>query len=202
MFETDEALVTRFANGDEGAFAALVTKWRDHVLNFGYQFLGNEEMARDVSQEVLLRLYLSLKKFRGKAKFSTFLYRIIKNCCIDTHRKNCRNAKEISFDDLNINDNRENNIPLESTSNPVTETPLDIVHREDIGEKVRQALMELSEDQRMVIIMKEYSQMRFAEIAHVTGTPESTVKSRMYKGLVNLKKILYRSGIKDWSDIE
>ena len=117
MFETDKTLVKRFVNGDEEAFTVLANKWRDHILNFSYQFLGNEEMARDVLQEVLLRLYLSLKKFCGKAKFSTFLFRIIKNCCIDTHRKNRNKAKEISFEDLN--QNIENKILFENTSIPV-----------------------------------------------------------------------------------
>ena len=86
--------------------------------------------------------------------------------------------------------------------NPRVKNPIDIAHWNDIGEKIRHALSELPENQRMVIIMKEYSHMKFAEIAEITGSPESTVKSRMYKGLVNLKKILHRNGIKDWSDIE
>ena len=81
------------------------------------------------------------------------------------------------------------------SANPVNETPIDIVHREDMGEKVRQALKELPEEQRIVIILKEYSQMKFTEIAEVLDTPESTVKSRMYKGLINLKKNLKRRGI-------
>ena len=199
MFETDKTLIEKFAHGNEKAFTILANRWQDKILNFSYNFLGNEEMARDTLQEVLLRLYISLKTFRGESKFSTFLFRIITNCCIDTLKKNHHKGEEISFEDLH--DNSEIHFE-ENGANPRTETPLDIVHKDDIGEKVRKALMLLPENQRIVIIMKEYSQMKFSEIAQVFQAPETTVKSRMYKGLLNLKKILHRNGIKEWSDIE
>ncbi|MBN1293296.1 MAG: RNA polymerase sigma factor [Candidatus Latescibacteria bacterium] len=201
MIETDSSLLANFVNGNEKAFTTLANKWQHHILNFAYRYLGDEEKARDVVQEVLLRLYMSLKKFRGEAKFSTFLFRIITNCCIDTIKKNNHNSKEISFEDLKSDPDLEINID-ERTVNPGVKNPADIAHWNDIGEKIRNALMELPESQRIVIIMKEYSHMKFAEIAEITETPESTVKSRMYKGLINLKKILSRNGIKDWSDIE
>ncbi|MFC1694146.1 RNA polymerase sigma factor [Candidatus Latescibacterota bacterium] len=200
MFETEDTLILRFSSGDEEAFTALAIKWRNHILNFAYQFLGDEDMVQDVLQEVLLRLYLSLKKFRGEAKFSTFLFRIITNCCIDTLRKERHKANEISLEDLSLDSDRLSQMK-ENTSNPGTETPFDIVNKDILGEKVRKALLELSENQRIVIIMREYSRMKFPEIAEVIGIPESTVKSRMYKGLMNLKKELTLKGIKDWSDI-
>lgn len=199
MFETDNTLIRKFISGDEKAFAALAVKWQHQILNFSYRFLGDEEKARDVLQEVLLRLYLSLKSFRWEAKFSTFLFRIMTNCCKDTLIKNRHEHYEISLDELNAES--ETNLKEEAI-NPDSVTPLDIVHSNDIGEKVRKSLMVIPENQRIVIIMKEYSQMRFSEIAQVMGMPESTVKSRMYKGLMNLKKILNNNGIKDWSDIE
>ena len=201
MIETDSFLLANFANGNEKAFTTLANKWQHHILNFAYRYLGDEEKARDVVQEVLLRLYISLKKFRGEAKFSTFLFRVMTNCCIDTLKKNNLNSKEISFEELKTEPDMEVNFD-EHKVNPAVKNPVDIAHWNDIGEKIRIALLELPENQRMVIIMKEYSHMNFAEIAEITETPESTVKSRMYKGLINLKKILSRNGIKDWSDIE
>ena len=199
MSDTDQILINKFISGNEKAFTALVIKWQSHILNFAYQFLGNKEMACDILQEVLLRLYLSLNKFRKDAKFSTFLHRIIINCCIDTIRKKHYKTESVFFDDL---DNNSENCIIENSFNTINKTPLDVAHEENIGEKVRKALMELPENQRIVLIMKEYSQLTFSEIAQVTDIPETTVKSRMYKGLLNMRKILKHRGIKEWSDIK
>ncbi len=201
MFETDKTLCMKFVRGNEGAFNTLASKWQNRILNFAYQYLGDEENARDVVQEVLFRLYLSLKKFRGDAKFSTLLYRIVTNCCIDTFRKKNSKLNVVSFEDLPPGSDDEIHF-VNNGDNPGAETPVDIAHRNDLGERVRKALAEIPENQRIVIIMKEYSEMKFSEIAEIIETPESTVKSRMYKGLVNLKKILQKNGIKDWGDIE
>ena len=199
MFETDKTLFKKFVNGDERAFAALAEKWQNQILNFAYQYFGDEEYARDVVQEVLIRLYISSKKFRGEAKFSTYLYRIVTNCCIDTIRKNNK-LKEVSYE--NLSPESIKNIQIDPKTNPDTETPIDVVHKNDIGERVRKALLEVPENQRIIMIMKEYSQLTFIEIAEINDIPVSTVKSRMYKGLLNLKSILQKSGIKEWSDVE
>ena len=198
MIETDEQLIKRFVDGDLEAFSTLVERWEHQILNFSYRYLNNEEMARDVVQEVLLRLYLSLNKFRGQSKFSTFLYRVTINCCINLHRKIRHTDSEIPIEDLKIK--KSGNIILDTPVTPQTETPLEVVNRELLREKVRNALEELPEGQKIVIIMKEYSGMKFTEISKILGVPESTVKSRMYKGLLNLKKILKRRGITNWSD--
>ena len=198
MIETDEQLIKRFVDGDLEAFSTLVERWEHQILNFSYRYLNNEEMARDVVQEVLLRLYLSLNKFRGQSKFSTFLYRVTINCCINLHRKIRHTDSEIPIEDLKIKSSV--NIILDTPVTPQTETPLEVVNRELLREKVRNALEELPEGQKIVIIMKEYSGMKFTEISKILGVPESTVKSRMYKGLLNLKKKLKRRGITNWSD--
>jgi len=198
MTVTDEQLIKRFVDGDIDAFSTLVERWQNQILNFAYRYLNNEEMARDVVQEVLLRLYLSLNKFRGQSKFSTFLYRVTINCCINLHRKIRHSDSEIPIEDLEKKDS--GNIIPDTPATPKTETPLEVVNRQLLQEKVRNALEKLPEEQKTVIIMKEYSGMKFTEISEILRVPESTVKSRMYKGLLNLKKKLKRGGITNWSD--
>lgn len=171
---TDEQIVQRTLAGEVEAFSLLVRRWERKVYGLAYRMLGHVEDARDTSQEIFLTVYRNLSQFRGKSKFSSWLYRIALNCCHTKLRE--RNARTVGLEETEP-------IPVESA------TPEQIEKAQRI-ERVRRALAALPYEMRQVIIMKEYEGMTFQEIAEVLNIPVSTAKTRLYTGLDQLRQRL------------
>jgi RNA polymerase sigma-70 factor (ECF subfamily) len=146
---SDSQIIERTLNGEPDAFNLLVRRWERQIYGLTLRMLGRDEEAKDATQETFLSAYRNLSKFRGEAKFSSWIYRIALNTC---------------------------NTKLRS--------------RSKITRHVRRALQGLPSEMRQVIIMKEYEGLKFSEIADVLGIPISTVKTRMYTGLSELRKRL------------
>ncbi len=186
MKTTDEGLVKRFLEGDQDSFNLLMWRWEKPLYQFIYRMVGDQEEARDICQESFLRAYRSLKGFRQKAKFSSWLYKIAINQCHTWGRKRNR-ARVISLSEIARGDEYAPREEREGASNSPPEASLQRRERELM---VRQALNCLPEKQRLIIILKEYQGLKFSEIAQLLRRPESTVKSRLYAGLVALSAIL------------
>jgi len=142
--------------------------------------LGRDEDAKDATQETFLSAYRNLSKFRGEAKFSSWIYRIALNICNTKLRS--RSKFTISLDEQR-----------EATGFELAAEASDLgggIQQEQITRHVRRALQALPADMRQVIIMKEYEGLKFSEIAEVLGIPISTVKTRMYTGLTEMRKRL------------
>ncbi|WP_234800972.1 RNA polymerase sigma factor [Luteitalea pratensis] len=187
MTSSDEELVARSAGGDVDSFNQLVVRWERPIYALAYRVIGREEEARDLVQEAFLRAYRSLGGFRGDAKFSSWLYRITLNLCRDWIRRQKRAPFVEAPEGVDV-------IELAGEHGPV-ESVEDLVARRDLGAAVNRAMAALSEDQRKAIVLKEYQGLTFQEIADLLDCPLSTVKTRLYQGLVVLRRELERQGI-------
>src|SRR5512138_1684848 len=186
MTATDEELVARSQGGDLESFNQLIVRWERPIYALAYRVIGREEDARDVCQDTFLRAYRALPGFKGQAKFSSWLYRIALNLCRDWIRRQRRAPVSQMPEDIDPAELAAESEPAESIE--------DLVARRELSSIVEQAMSELSEEQRTAIILKEYHGMTFQEIADLQGCPLSTVKTRLYQGLSQLRRQLERNG--------
>jgi RNA polymerase sigma-70 factor (ECF subfamily) len=188
MGPTDEELVEAFRGGDLAAFDALVRRWDRRIRGAIHRILGSEDDARDLSQETFLKAYRALGTFKGEARFSSWLYQIALNLCRDRMRR--RKGKTL----VSLGELEEDGMGL--VSGPGRPTALDLVEAGDLARTVAAAVAALPEEQREIIVLKEYQELTFVEIAEVLGVPLSTVKTRLYRGLGQLRVDLERQGIR------
>ena len=184
---TDEELVSRSMGGDPESFNQLIKRWERPIYALAYRTIGREDDARDVVQETFLRAFRGLSGFKGQAKFSSWLYRITLNLCRDWMRRQRRAPVIATPDGVDL-------VELAGESENV-ETADAAVARKDLSRAVARAMTALPEEQRAAIVLKEYHDLTFQEIADLLGCPLSTVKTRLYQGLTVLRKELERSGI-------
>lgn len=185
---TDAQIINYILNGDRSRFNTLVWRWEKPLYNFILRYLGNKELARDVSQKVFIRVYKNLNKLRDPNKFSSWIYQIASNLCKDEIKK--MSYRDFISLDL-IQENNENDgyrLPdqLRDSEQSLPDAKL---NQKQISNIVQKALQQLPEEQRVVIIMKEYQGLKFKEIAETLNQPLNTIKSRMYYGLNGLRKI-------------
>ena len=185
MEKSDEALMLQLQTGDLHAFDILVKRWEQPLLNYCYRMVNDITLAEDLRQEVFLRIYHSAKTYRPRAQFSTWLYRIATNLCLDTLAKQQR-RKEIPMDAYSESESEDFDDRLIDPS----DTPDAVVVKKESERRVRSALARLPEDQRVVVTLRHYNGMKFHEIAEIVERPVSTVKSRMVAGMERLSKML------------
>jgi RNA polymerase sigma-70 factor (ECF subfamily) len=185
MGRSDEELVEACQAGEASAFDVLVGRWEDRIRGVAYRFLGSEDEARDVAQETFLKAYRGLSGFKREARFSSWLYQIATNLCRDRLRR--RKARpQVSLEAL------EETGPVFVESRPGADERL---LERDLAQAVRRAIHTLNEEQREVVILKEYQELTFLEIAQALDVPVSTVKTRLYRGLVQLRLRLETAGV-------
>jgi RNA polymerase sigma-70 factor, ECF subfamily len=184
---TDEELVETFQRGEGSAFDVLVRRWDRRIQGLIYRVVGGEEEARDLCQETFLRAYRGLGTFKKEARFSSWLYQIALNVSRDRLRRR-RLRNHVSLDELS-----EEGEARWAQAGP---TALDLVESQDLSRAVAQAVASLPEEQREVIVLKEYEGLTFQEISLVLDVPLSTVKTRLYRGLGQLRLRLTREGIR------
>ena len=186
MTRTDEELVALSMGGDVESFNQLVLRWERPIYALAYRVIGREDEARDVVQETFLRAFRGIGKFRGQAKFSSWVYRIALNLCRDWMRRERRAPLLPTPEGVDV-------VELAAAQGPV-ESIEDLVARKDLSRVVAEAMTKLPEEQRTAIILKEYHGMTFQEIADLQGVPLSTVKTRLYQGLNVLRRHLAAQG--------
>jgi RNA polymerase sigma-70 factor, ECF subfamily len=173
---SDNQIIERTLAGETDAFSLLVQRWERPIYGLSLRMLGRDEDARDVCQETFIAAFRNLRKFRGDAKFSSWLYRIALNACHTRMRK----QGGVFQHSLDQEDEDGRKFELADTA---SEQTADRMQRDQRASLVRKALQALPAEMRQVIIMKEYEELTFAEIAEVLQVPVSTVKSRLYTGL-------------------
>jgi RNA polymerase sigma-70 factor, ECF subfamily len=176
---SDDRLIARTLAGESDAFGLLVKRWERPIYGLTFRMLGRDEDARDACQEAFIAAFRNLGKFRGEAKFSSWIYRIALNACHARLRD--RRGAALSIDE---EDEAGRKAELADTA---SESLLDRVSRDERTEIIRRALQSLPPEMRQVIVMKEYEEMTFAEIGEVLKIPVSTVKSRLYTGLQQMR---------------
>jgi len=185
---TDTQLITHILDGDQSRFNSLVWRWEKPIYNFILRYLGNKELAREVSQKVFIRVYKNLNKLRDPTRFSSWIYQIASNLCKDEIKK-MSNRDFISLDLIQENNENEGFRLPDGLKEEEHHQPDTKLNQKQVSNIVQKALQQLPEEQRIVIIMKEYQGLKFKEIAEALNQPLNTVKSRMYYGLNGLRKI-------------
>jgi RNA polymerase sigma-70 factor (ECF subfamily) len=188
----DEELMQKVKKGDMRAFDVLVRRWEHRLFNLIYKIIGDYEIAKDVRQEVFLRVYQAAKRYRS-GKFSMWLYRIATNCSINELKK----LKRHRFFPLTISheDRNGEKHSLESILIDPKPQPDEVIQRNEIAECIQNALNRLPDEQRIVIILRHYEGLKFRQIASILDCPLGTVKSRMRYGLEQLRTMLKRSDL-------
>jgi len=185
---TDAQLISQIIEGDGSLFNTLVWQWEKPIYNFAYRYLNDKELARDITQKTFIRVYKNLSRLRDPNRFSSWIYQIAANLCKDELKRLSR-RDFISIDKLHEHyEENGHRIPEQLQESGVYQ-PDEAMNQKQIGQIVQKALQQLPEEQRIVIIMKEYQGLKFKEIAEALNQPINTIKSRMYYGLNGLRKI-------------
>jgi RNA polymerase sigma-70 factor, ECF subfamily len=190
---SDEQLMLSFRAGDARAFAQLVNRHRAPVFQFVFRFVGNTQRAEDVVQETWLKVVRSSADYQPKAKFTTWLYTIARNLCVDLARKENPRRHDASLD-APIGDDAEGPTRGEVLADGDA-SPERTAHNRLLQPLLVRALKALPEEQREVFILREYQGIGFKEIAEIVGINENTVKSRMRYALESLRKQLAEAGV-------
>lgn len=183
--KNEEILIEKAKSGDTEAFEGLITNYEKLIYNVIYRMMGNPEDTYDLSQETFIKVYTKLDQFDGTSQFSTWLYRIATNTCLDELR--CRKGKETFSIDQAI-ENKDGYIhPEQEDKNENVEGK--IIEKEK-AQIIQMALNEVNEKNRTVLILREIQQLSYDEIAKLLDISLGTVKSRISRGREQIKKIL------------
>lgn len=183
----DEQLVELSVSGDADAFGEIVRRWERKIFALCFGMLGREDDARDAVQEAFISAYRSLKNFRGEAKVSSWLHRIAVNQCLTIKRR----AKTRSEDFLDEDESAEDRTFVA----PAHLSPARTTEQSERLTLVRQAVQALPSELKEVVVMKEFQEMTFQEISETLELPLSTVKSRLYTALKQLRMKLERTPV-------
>ena len=186
----DEVLVVRFQSGDRAAFALLVRRHQNGLFNFALRSMRERTAAEDIVQEAFVRVALNAAEFKADARFSTWVYTIVRNLCIDQARKNAL-RRHPSLDQARTTSEGDGPTLGEMTADKHGRADIErTIDGERLKTRMVAAIDALPDDQREVYLMREMSNLRFKEIADITGVPENTVKSRMRYALERLQEAL------------
>lgn len=182
---TDQELIDQFRGGNLHAFNTLVWRWEKPIYNFILRYVGDAEEAKDLCQKAFVQVYRHLPRLRDADRFKSWLYQISANLCRDEIKRRQR-TPVYSLEALQ-EAKGQNPVEVEDDGSDHPERHLRRVELEDL---LKRALQQIPEEQRVVVIMKEFQGLKFTEIAEALDAPLNTVKSRMYYGLSALRKVL------------
>jgi RNA polymerase sigma-70 factor, ECF subfamily len=185
--DSDESLMLRYRDGDVRAFEVLITRHRKPIYNFILRFVRDAAQAEDVLQETFLRLIKGADAYERQAKFTTWLYTIARNLCVDAARRGKhRNAASL---DAPVNGDEGSSALIDLVADGKAGVDREAIGRE-LAVRIKQAVEALPDEQREIFLLREVSDLQFNEIAKIVGCPENTVKSRMRYALEKLREAL------------
>jgi len=184
--DSDESLMLRYRDGDVRAFEVLVTRHRKAIYNFILRFVRDAAQAEDVLQDTFLRVIKSADAYEKQAKFTTWLYTIARNLCVDAARRG-KHRKAASLD-APVGD-EEGAALIDLVAGGDAGADKQAISRE-LGVRLKKAIESLPDEQREIFLLREVSDLQFNEIAQIVGCPENTVKSRMRYALEKLREAL------------
>ncbi len=186
---TDEMLMVRYQRGEAAAFAELVRRHSRAVYNFVLRQLRDTNLSEDVTQEVFLRVVQRASEFKHEARFSTWLYSITRNLCVD-HLRRLSHRKHASLDAPRGADPEASPLIEQIADTHPRASAERTAQASQMQTSLLEALYALPDDQREVFLLREIANLPFKEIAEITDTPENTVKSRMRYALDRLRETL------------
>ncbi len=186
MENSDTNLMFRTKNGDQQAFRELVERHKLSVLNLCLRFTGNKQDAEDLAQEAFIRVFQAAPSYEVKAAFTTWLYRITVNLCLNHQRR----KKILYFFSLDHGKNSKNQVQYRVPDFPDKERPDADFEQKEVQQIVQKAIQSLPENQKSVLILYRYHDLSYKEIAEVLDTSVSAVESRLHRAKENLKKKL------------
>ena len=179
MDSHESELIQRWQRGEEAAFEEIVRRWQQPIGRFLYRLVGNGETANDLAQEVFLRVYRSGSRYRENGAFGRWIYRIALNVVRDAARRTRPPALPLRTQDV-------------ATQTHSVEA---VCEQRELEQIVARTVAELPEALRLVLVLRHYEQMNFEEMARLTGTPASTLKSRFAVALNKLRVRLQELGL-------
>ncbi len=180
---TDKELIESTLNGNDYSFSQLVNRYQDLIYTLSVRIIKNEQIAEEVAQDAFIRAYKSLKSFEHKSKFSTWLYKIAYNLSLNALKKENR-SKEI-FSDRELPDSEKSGNFAENYR-----SLLDIAEDDNISEILSECIDELPPKYGSVLTLYHLNQLKYEEIAKITGSPIGTVKSYIFRGRSLLRELI------------
>jgi RNA polymerase sigma-70 factor (ECF subfamily) len=178
----DEDIIPLIIKGDIELYAEIIDRYSGKVYSTAYSYTHSQEESKDLVQEILIKTYNNLSSFKEDARFSTWLYRIAVNSCIDWSRKKKSKAimTAISFEETNI-------LEIITTD---TEGPEELLLQQENKEAVRNAVGDLPEIYKTVLILYYFEELQVQEICNILDMPRKTIETRLYRAKKILKSIL------------
>lgn len=181
----DSTLVKKVQQGDMTAFNLLIERWHSKIHRFAYRFFADDDEANEITQKTFIKVYQKVNHLNEPGNFSPWIYRVANNLCLDELKRAGRRKSS----------------PLEAWVEQASESdhnsPAEVLETKELGEWIQKALLTLPDEQRVVVILKEYEGLKFREIADILEEPVNTVKSRMYYGLKALRRVLKQWNIQN-----
>lgn len=186
---SDTELVSRFKGGDRGAYAEIVRRYQHKVYTLCVRWLGDDAVAEEVAQDVFIALFRSLADFRGDSQLSTWIYRVAINHC--KNRRIYRMRRKVDQHDSIHGSADDDDRPrdLVDANAPGTDAG---VFRDEAAVLVQQALGDLDDEQRQIVVLRDVEDLSYEEIADLLEVPRGTVKSRLHRARAQLAKLLQR----------
>ncbi|MFW6108543.1 MAG: RNA polymerase sigma factor [bacterium] len=181
----DEELVAQARRGDDAAFGALVRRHQDGLFNGICRMVGRREDAEDLAQEVFVKAYRHIARFEGRSSFYTWVYSIAVNVVISHRRKQStrRRQSTVSLDAIVGDDG-----PFEVMDDAAG--PDRVSQQHEVGERIEQAIAQLEDDQRDIVVLRDIEGFSYEEIGELLGLPQGTVKSRLHRARLALREQL------------
>jgi RNA polymerase sigma-70 factor, ECF subfamily len=184
--DPDAALMLRVKQGDTAAFAELVEKYKQPVLNVAYRMLHDATEAEDLAQAVFVQVFKSAHRYHVASKFSTWLFTITRNLCLNEIRRRSRHQVE----SMDVPHPEQEGQPLHQFEDKQTASPPERLLHGELEHKIEQVLAELPENQRMAIVLCRQDELSYEEIARMLGCSVSATKSLIHRGRETLKQRL------------
>ncbi|MGH7993035.1 MAG: sigma-70 family RNA polymerase sigma factor [Limisphaerales bacterium] len=184
--DPDAVLMLRVKRGDRVAFAELVEKYKQPVMNLVYRTLHDETEAEDLAQNVFLQVYKSAGRYESRAKFSTWLFTIARNLCLNEIRRRSRHPA----DSIEESHAEHEDQPRQQFEDKSSVTPPEKLLQGELAQKIDEVLAELPENQRTAILLCRQEELSYEEIAKILGCSLSATKSLIHRGRETLKEKL------------
>jgi RNA polymerase sigma-70 factor (ECF subfamily) len=182
----DSELIARAAAGEAPAFQMLVERHRSMVYRVAYQFAGNHYDAEDIAQEVFIKVYRSLQRFRQDAQLTSWMYRIVMNACIDHRRRNAPAAV------APFGEEAEHRLHNTAEDGP---GPEQRAYAGELGDVLAAEIERLPAGQRLVFVMRHHEGLKLCEIAVALGLAEGTVKRQLHSAVHRLRRVLTAANV-------